>query len=303
MSQTLTPTDSQTAHTELAGVLTHLLRRYAADLPASQLNDVDRAVARGLDQIPDARRIAARMTRRVLDGRGRSGVQVLAPNLAAQPLDRAVDLDEIRSVFDLFPTQPVTAAVTSNRSYELRFSHLVCKDETNPEFFGSDEIYVVWGWTTEEMAKQGLPARTVRTPIYEDIDDGDRRPGSGSQNLRVFGPQPMGAGVVFTGTCFEHDLGDAAETMKDISVALTSAAGVAVLLGPIVAKVVAIGAAVTAFIASVGEDDQIGPTATLPMTQADADARTANSPSVMLPLLEHKQADGHYQSFLELRRV
>ena len=302
MSPTLIPTrQTEPGSTELAGVLTQLLRRYAADLPAGQLNDVDRAVARGLDQIPDARRIAARMTRRVLDGRGRSGVQVLAP-AAVQPLDRAVDLDEVRSVFDRFPTQPVAAAVTTNR-YELRFSHLVCRDETNPEFFGSDEIYVVFGWTTQEMATQGQPARTVRTPIYEDIDDGDRRPGSGSQNLRVFGPQSMGGGVAFTATCFEHDLGDAAETMKDVSVALTSAAAVAVLLGPIVAKVVAIGAAVTGFLAEIGKDDQIGPTATLPLTQADADARTATSPSVMLPFLEHKQGDGHYQSFLQLRRV
>lgn len=303
MSQTLTPTDSQTTpgSSELAGVLTRLLRRYAADVPASQLNDVDRAIARGLDQIPDARRIAARMTRHVLDGRGRSGVEALAP-AAAQPLDRAVGLDEVRAVFDRFPTQPVAAAVTTNR-YELRFSHLVCRDETNPEFFGSDEIYVVFGWITQEMATQGQPARTVRTPIYEDIDDGDRRPGSGSQNLRVFGPQTMGGGVAFTATCFERDGGDLADTMKNVSVALTSAAAVAVLVGPIVAKVVAIAAAVTDFLANILKDDQIGPSAGLAMTQADADARTGTSPSVMLPFLEHKQGDGHYRSFLELRRV
>jgi|SoimicmetaTmtLPB_FD_contig_61_67059_length_282_multi_1_in_0_out_0_1 hypothetical protein len=46
-----------------------------------------------------------------------------------------------------------------------------------------------------------------------------------------------------------------------------------------------------------------GPDPTSGTPQADADARTANSSSVMLPLLEHKQADGHYQSFLQLRRV
>src|SRR5215212_1428420 len=77
MTQTIARADgpATAGHRELAGVLTQLLRRYAADIPAGQLNDVDRAVARGLDQIPDARRIAARMARRVLNGRGRSGVQ------------------------------------------------------------------------------------------------------------------------------------------------------------------------------------------------------------------------------------
>jgi hypothetical protein len=170
----------------------------------------------------------------------------------------------------------------------------------------------VFGVITEEMAESGTSAQAFATPVYEDVDDGDTRPSSGDQNLRIFGftgPRPIASSVLVTGTCFEHDLGDVSDTTDAVRAALTAvatkAAAAGGVAGWIVAGVAVVGIGVSYLVDLIGADDKIGGSLALSLTQADADARTASvNPALFPPLhFDGGDDDGIYDAYLKLRRV
>jgi len=208
------------------------------------------------------------------------------------------------------PRDPQPPPPPPNR-YEVDFLKLYCVDESDPEWFGSDEPYVVFGVMTEEMAEAGTPAQALHTPVYSDVDDGDTRPESGDANLRVFGftgPRTIASSVLITASCFENDLGNPEETTSAIRTALTTvattAAGAGGVAGWIVAGAAAVAIGVTYLVDLIGADDTINGTHAISLTQAEADARTAGGPYVFPALhFDGGDGDGIYDVYLRLRRA
>ncbi len=196
--------------------------------------------------------------------------------------------------------------------YEIAYAKLYCVDESDPEWGGSDEPYVVFGVMTEEMAEAGSAAFATHTPVYGGVDDGETRPGSGDENLRLFGftgPRAIDSSVLVTASCFENDLGDPTKTTNAIRTALTAvatkAAAAGGVAGWIVAGVAVVGIGVTYLVDLVGADDGINGTQALSLTQAEADGRTASvNPHLFPPLhFDGGDDDGIYDVFLKLTRV
>ena len=207
------------------------------------------------------------------------------------------------------PTDPQPPVERDN--YGLTYSHLYCVDESNPEWAGSDEPYVVFATITEAMALAGTPAFSARSPIYEDVDDGDRRPSSGEENRILYGPvapRPIDSPFVTAATCFEHDNGDADEMMKGLRSSLTTvattAAGIGGPAGWIVAGVAGIGVAITFLVDLWADDDQIGDVLAVAFTEAQANAATSTvNPAVLPPLhFDGGSDDGIYDAYLKLER-
>jgi hypothetical protein len=158
----------------------------------------------------------------------------------------------------------------------------------------------------------GTPAHAVHTPVYSDVDDGDTRPGSGDEALRIFGvtgPRSIDSSVLITGSCFENDLGDPTDTTAAIRTALTSvattAAGAGGVAGWVIAGAAVLAIGVTYIVDLVGADDGINGTLAISLTDADADARTASvNPAMLDPMhFDGGDDDGIYDAYLKLRRV
>ena len=195
--------------------------------------------------------------------------------------------------------------------YEVNYDHLYCVDESDPEWWGEDEPYMVFAMITEEMVLNGVAAIAKNTPVYQDVDDGDRRPGSGSENIRLYGfagPAPIASNLLITGNCFEHDLGNVRNITDKVRSALTSVAGTAAGAGGVAGWVVAAAAVIAIGISYLvdlwGDDDPIGETQSLVLTQADADNLTNGSSTVVLPAMHFNGGDdaGIYDGYLTLRR-
>jgi hypothetical protein len=210
------------------------------------------------------------------------------------------------------PTPDPQPPAPPPNQYELTFAKLYCVDESNPEWWGDDEPYAVFGVITEEMAESGTAAQAVATPVYEDVEDGSTRPSSGDQNLRLFGftgPRAIASSVLVAATCFEHDLGDVSDSTDAVRAALTAvatkAAAAGGVAGWIVAGVAVVGIGVSYIVDLVGADDKINGSLALSITQADADAKTAGvNPFVYTPLhFDGGDGDGIYDVYLKLRRV
>jgi hypothetical protein len=196
-------------------------------------------------------------------------------------------------------------------NYALRYSHLYCVDESNPEFAGSDEPYVVFATITEAMALAGTPALSGRSPVYADVDDGDRRPSNGEENIILYGPvapRPIDTPFLTAATCFEHDAGDADEMMKGLRSSLTTiattAAGIGGPAGWIVAGAAGVGVAITFLVDLWADDDQIDDVQTVAFTEAQANAETSTVNPVVLPPLHFDGGsdDGIYDVYLKLER-
>lgn len=206
--------------------------------------------------------------------------------------------------------------------YELTFAKLYCVDESNPEYIWmpwpipniniSDEPYVVFATLTEEMAESGTPARGVRTPVYEDVDDGATRPDSGDENLRIFGftgPRAINSSVLVTVSCFENDLGNPEEVTDQVRTALTAvatkAASTGGVAGWVVAGVAVAGIGVSYLIDLIGADDQIGRTLAFSLTEPSANSLTNSvNPAILDPQhFDGGDSDGIYDVYLKLRRV
>ncbi|KAB2347758.1 hypothetical protein [Actinomadura rudentiformis] len=301
------------ARAEFAGVTLHLLRRYAASVPTAQRNDVDNAVWKALDRVPDAKRVAERLvqaTDKLADEKKRAR---FGGTYAFKPASTTVPRRELEAIAGRLGTTSATTAPAAPsaappHTYELQFSHMICDDESNPEPLGRDEPYTVFSMITQRQADEGEPARSLRTPVYK-ANDGDRNPATGSQKLRLFGPSGAAAissDVLLTATHFEHDLGDLAEIVADIGEILTTVAALAESIGlPVVAVVAGALSSIAAFVASIGADDPVGEPQALVLTQALADSKTQNSALVTLPAMKFDggNENGIYRVFLTLRRA
>ena len=271
---------------EFLPAMMHLVGRYLADLPPASQNEMDKSLAAALDIIPDAKKFLGIAAKNHAGLPRELKRRVFSPAYLNLKVEQAIDTPEVASIVqranrlrnlnvgavggvlappDRTPTrdgqkgccccetppgnQPDPRPTTPPNQYELTFTKLYCVDESDPEGWGlSDEPYVVFGIITEEMAEAGTSAVAVHSPVYEDVDDGDTRPSSGDQNLRLFGftgPRAIDSSVLITASCFEHDGGDVSDTTDAVRSALTTAATTAAGAGGVAGWIVA-GAAVIA---------------------------------------------------------
>jgi hypothetical protein len=333
---------------EFIPALMHVLARYVAKV--DDQTELDRRMAKALEEVPGAReriaeavnihqKIPAELKRRMF-----------SPAYLDLPLERPIDVDEAAAIVDRAqllrnravadlpafaarthlppkperprhdpcccapetpPSDPKPPPPPPNQ-YELTFTKLYCVDESDPEWWGSDEPYAVFGVITEEMAETGTAAQAFHTPVYEDVDDGDTRPDSGDENLRIFGftgPRAINSSVLITASCWENDLGDVSDTTDAVRTALTAvatkAAAAGGVAGWVIAGVAVVGIGVSYLVDLIGADDGIGGTLALSMTEADANATTATvNPAILPPLhFDGGDDDGIYDVYLKLRRV
>ncbi|MGI5327833.1 hypothetical protein [Actinomadura nitritigenes] len=296
------------AGSEYAGVLLLLLRRYAANLPDGRRNDVDRTVWAALDRVPGSRAAITEMVAKA-DALPRDRKRALFGGTHAfEPTATAVSAPELEQVIGRLGgrTAPPAPKPSAHR-YDLRFSHLVCDDESNPEGFGKDEPYEVISMITQAQMEAGTPARTVRTPVYK-TNEGDRAPASGSEDLRLWGagaPAVIDSDLLVTVAHLEHDLGDISKIVSDVTAVVTAAAVAAkAAKQDLVAVALGIVASLGGLVTALGADDPVGEPQQLLLGQADADAYTKDAAQVTLPALRFNGGDsnGVYRSFLTLRR-
>lgn len=330
---------------EFVPALMHTLARYVADVPAKSQTDLDRRMARALAEIPEARKLVERAVETDRQIPKELKRRAFSPRYLDLPVEQGIDdaeaagivaraaLYENRAVAALAtlperqkhpdkggcccppdrpPKDPPTPPTRPPNKYELTFTKLYCVDESDPEWWGSDEPYVVFAAITEEMAESGTAAVAVHSPVYEDVDDGDTRPSGGDQNLRIFGftgPRSIDSSVLVTGSCFEHDLGDVSETTGAVRTALTAvatkAAAAGGVAGWVVAGVAVVGIGVSYLVDLIGADDSINGSLAFSITEADADAKTAAvNPFLYAPLhFDGGDGDGIYDAYVKLRRV
>ena len=335
---------------EFIPALMHLLRRYISQIPEHKLTDLDREMASALDEIPEARDIVERAVRAHFELPYNIKRRVFSPKYLNLAPEVQIDKEQMKNIIlraVRLKNQPVRYLLrrqlhiesSVNRKeqcccccccccpngeeqgpnqthppnkYEVTFSHLYCVDESDPEWWGHDEPYVVFGVITEEMAETGVPAWGFHTPVYEGVDDGDRRPSSGDEDLRLYGytgPMPIDSSILITATCIEHDLGDVTDITNTIRTALTASAKAGVsaggVAGWIVAGVSIVGIGVTYLVDLIGSDDQIGETIAMTLTEAEADEKTASvNPYYFPPLhFDGGDDDGIYDVYLKLRRA
>ncbi len=336
---------------EFLPAMMHLVKRYLADLPDENKNEMDKRLAKALGTIPKARKLLEIAAKKHQELPRELKRRVFSPKYLDLEIAQGIDVAEISSIVQRAnllrntsvksiaaavattgrppvkdpqngccccccqappSPQPNPTPTTPPNQYEITFTKLYCVDESDPEWGGSDEPYVVFGIITEEMAEAGTAAVGVHTPVYEDVDDGDTRPAAGDQNLRLFGftgPRAIDSSVLIAASCFENDLGDVSETTDAVRSALTTAAttaaGAGGLAGWIVAGVAVIGIGITYLIDLIGADDQINDTIALSLTEAQADANTsAVNPFIFAPLhFDGGDDDGIYDVYLKLRRV
>ena len=324
---------------EFVPALMHTITRYVEGVPAGERTDLEQRVADALEEIPNARELLAQavetdreipleIKRRAFSARYVRRPLELGFNdrEMGEIIDRAAGLENLP--VDMVPTRPKPHTEgcccpperkpdkpkpppPPPNQYELTFTKLYCVDESDPEWFGSDEPYVVFAVMTEEMAEAGTAAVGFHSPVYGDVDDGDTRPESGDENLRVFGftgPRSIASSVLVTASCFENDLGNPEETTEAVRTALTTvattAAGVGGVAGWVVAGVAAVAIGVTYLVDLIGADDAIDGTQAISLTQAEADSRTAGGPFLFAPLhFDGGDGDGIYDVFMRLRRV
>jgi hypothetical protein len=297
------------AGAEYAWAVLHMARRYAAGIPAGQRNEVDKAVWAALDRIPDASQTVAKMVRRV-DGLAETRKKELfGSTYAFQPAGTALGRTDLEAIINgLGGTERPADTKPVKHKFELEFDHLVLVDESNPEWAGKDEPYTVFAITTQADADAGKEARAVRTPVYS-LNEGERGPASGSQNLRLFGPTgpaQINSDVLMMITAMEHDNSDLQDVVGTIATALTVAAAVATAAGKkLLAAALGIASSVAGLIAAGLADDQVGNTLPFGLTNAEAEAKTASDAKVTLPALRFDggDANGVHQVFLTLSRV
>ncbi len=304
IESTLTPAASPT-EAEFAGAVVHAIRRYARRAPGGPAAGVDAAVAQLLDRVPGAGRTAGTIARQVDKLPAASRRALLSPGFAelspAKPLDPRVVAGIVER---LGVRKPPAPAPTALKRYEARFSHIVCDDESNPEFLGGDEPYAVFGVVTRDDAAAGNPPRVVTTPVYRKVDDGERRPESGSQNLRLFGPQQLKSDLLITGVMLESDAGAVSEVADALRVVLAAAAAL-VDEDSFLGALVSAARAAVGLIQSLVADDPIGTAQSIVLSPRDARELTRDAAAVLLPAMRFDggDANGKYRAFLQLRRA
>ena len=327
------------AASEFIPVMMHMLKRYCADLPEGEKNSLDVSLTNALDAIPDAKDSLCEAVEKYEAIPHEIKRRAFSPTYLDLATDQAIDVSQLQetlqtaipevpgvaeaapaAAFGVTAGLPMASAIERFRrtlvkpprnKYELSFSHLYCVDESNPEFWGSDEPYVVFGVISEEMSESGIPAKAFTTPIYGGVDDGDRRPEQGDEGLRIYGetgPIPITSPVAITATCMEHDIGDVEDEVKKVAEVLTAVAKVVCSVLPVPNWIVLglgqLEAAVSFLFDIWFADDQIGETITMTLTQATADQLTRTVQNPILPPLHFDGGDGDgiYDVYLRLTR-
>jgi hypothetical protein len=330
---------------EFIPALMHQLKRYVSGVPKGDQTELDRRIGDALDELPKGREIVERAVKADAAIPLELKRRAFSPAYLDLPVERPIAVEDARAMLarsQLLRNRPVSAAGEAlsaqqaqttlsgcccppcfwpwdltpppppPNEYELTFTKLYCVDESDPEWWGSDEPYAVFGVITEEMAERGVAAHAFHTPPYSGVDDGETRPTSGDENLRLFGftgPRSIDSSVLIAATCWEHDLGDISDTTDAVRTALTAVATKAAAAGGaagwIVAGVSVVGIAVSYIVDLVGADDGIGGTRAISLTEADADSATASvNPAILPPLhFDGGDDDGIYDVYLKLRRV
>jgi hypothetical protein len=334
----------QAAGFEFIPALMFTLERYVEGVPEKQQTDLERRLSRALKEIPDSQELLKRTLNVHREIPPEIRRRAFSLRFDDRPRDQGISDEEMGEIVDranAFENRPVAtlATVAAARhpkpkhegcccptdepprdppppppppnNYEVTFAKLYCVDESDPEWFGSDEPYVVFAVLTEEMAEAGTAAQGFHSPVYGDVDDGDTRPESGDENLRVWGftgPRSIASSVLITGSCFENDLGNPEETTSAVRTALTTvattAAGAGGVAGWVVAGVAVVGIGVTYLVDLIGADDAIDGTLAISLSQAQADSLTAAGP-YMFPALHFDGGDGDgiYDVYMRLRRA
>jgi hypothetical protein len=293
------------AEREFTGAVVHALRRYARRGRDGAASPADAKVARVLDHVPAASRKAATIARQVDRMVAEQRRQLLSPGFADLSPSKPIDADVLDGILGrLGNRRPPSAAPTEQKRFEVVFSHIICDDESNPEFVGGDEPYVVFGIVTLDEAVAGLPPRVVTTPVYSKVDDGDRRPSSGSQNLRLFGPKELKSDMIVTGLMLESDDGLLADVIDVVSVVLAAAIALVdedTLLGAILS----VGDSLTDLIRALVADDPVGSGQAIALTPQQAKQLTQSAATVNLPPMRFDggDANGRYRAFLTLKRA
>jgi hypothetical protein len=330
---------------EFVPALMQVLRRYVEGVPADEQTELDRRMARALDETPNGRGLITQAVKTDEEIPIELKRRAFSPAYLDLPLERAIGVEEASAILiraQSFRNRPVAdlpSLVARGRlptkdeacccppeqppsdprppppppnQYELTFTKMYCVDESDPESWGSDEPYAVFGVITEEMAENGTAAQAFHTPVYEDVDDGDTRPSSGDENLRLFGftgPRAINSSVLVTASCWENDLGDVSDTTDAVRAALTAvatkAAAAGGVAGWVIAGVAVVGIGVAYLVDLIGADDGIDGTLAISLTEADADAATNSVNPAILPTLHFDGGDddGIYDVYLKLRRV
>jgi hypothetical protein len=336
--------EAQAAGFEFVPALMFTLERVVEGVSEDQQTDLERRLSHALDEMPESRDLLKRavdLHRKIPDEVKRRAFSL---RMEARPKDKGISDDEMSAIIDranVIKNLPVATLATSAvakkvkkptegcccpgdepprdppptppppNQYEVTFVKLYCVDESDPEWFGSDEPYVVFAVLTEEMAEAGTAAQGFHTPVYGDVDDGDTRPDSGDENLRVFGftgPRAIASSVLISASCFENDLGNPEDTTNAVRTALTTvataAAGAGGVVGWVVAGVAVVGIGVTYLVDLIGADDTINGTLLTSLTEAQADSFTAAGP-YMFPALHFDGGDGDgiYDVYMRLRRA
>ncbi|HYG53441.1 MAG TPA: hypothetical protein VD905_21280 [Flavobacteriales bacterium] len=222
-----------------------------------------------------------------------------------------------------------TPTFTPKYKFGLTFDHLWCLDETDPEWGGDDEPYVIFSIITDEMVELGIPAHVVRTPIYGDekgssVNDNDnqwysspkdsRRPETGAENLQLFGftgPRTIPSNVLITADCFEHDYGDTTQLMENIKTAVTVTTSIVGGIGGVIAGAAGAGGVALAggivlaiyyLISLALEDDRIGTTMALALSNHIAESDTTTSSGNHMYKLLFKDESATYEANLLLTR-
>jgi hypothetical protein len=333
--------EAQAGSYEFVPAMMHLLKRYCEGVPEDKMNKLDMNIAKALDTIPLAKRLLKSAVEKYEGISNEIKHRTFSPRYLTWSIEEVISVQEMVGIIHRATTSQGQAAreeqeccccccekpresttpppttstparpPTPPNEYEITFSHLYCVDESDPEWGGSDEPYVVFSVITEEMAGSGTSAWAFHTPVYEDVDDGDTRPTSGNENLRLFGytgPKAINSSVLITAICMEEDWGNVDEITEGLKTALTATATVvASATGApswIVKGVSIIADGISVIIDLIGSDDQIGKSIALSLTEADADLKTSSvNPYIFPPLhFDGGDDDGIYDIYLKLRR-
>ena len=147
--------------------------------------------------------------------------RLLGPNSALATGKGSCDSATVGKIVASLPKQirqPSPPEKTSVKNVQIR--QLVCVDETDPEFVGSDEVFVIY--TVIQGAKVFDPQKTK---IYTGLDSGKTAQFTGA-DVTVFPPagqQPGQGDIEIAASIFEDDSADQAEIAALLSAAADAA--------------------------------------------------------------------------------
>lgn len=112
---------------------------------------------------------------------------------------------KVRVMDDFVRMSPPYIYEVAAPQYRVNFTKMKCLDESNPEWWGSDEIVTFWGIVADDQVWK------KNTDEYGGFDDGDEKPYKASDQ-RVFPPDAnwgeVRYAVVIVTDLYEWDVGD-----------------------------------------------------------------------------------------------